>query len=229
MPTAPPIQAVVFDLDDTLYPERDYFHSGYRAVAAHLQRCRPGTPEVDEWMWQRFCRGDSDRMFDALSAQFGLGLSPAQIAELVEVYRTHRPAIQPLPEAVELLQQLRGLVKLGLLSDGFLPAQQYKLDALGLEGLFDVVVFTESLGRDCWKPSPAAFLHIAQRLGVPHAGCVYVADNPAKDFLPPNSLGWRTIQWRRADQVHAGRSAPVGGRPQRVVETLSQLQAALGA
>ena len=32
-----PIKAVVFDLDDTLYPEKDYVMSGFSAVAEYAQ------------------------------------------------------------------------------------------------------------------------------------------------------------------------------------------------
>ena len=38
------IHAVVFDLDDTLYLERYYVRSGYRAVAEHLQQLMAARP-----------------------------------------------------------------------------------------------------------------------------------------------------------------------------------------
>ena len=43
-------RALVFDLDDTLYPVRRYFQSAFGAIAAHLARrsglnpARPPTP-----------------------------------------------------------------------------------------------------------------------------------------------------------------------------------------
>jgi putative hydrolase of the HAD superfamily len=33
--------------------------------------------------------------------------------------------------------------------------------------------------------------------------CVYIADNPIKDFISPNRLGWRTIRIRRSGGIHA--------------------------
>ena len=227
-PAAPvPIQAVVFDLDDTLYPERDYVRSGYRAVADHLRRTLGVMQRLEDFMWDLFLAGQSAKVFDAASAHFDLHLSPAQIAELVELYRTHAPAIAPYSGAVELLALLRVRFRLGLLSDGFLPAQRLKLNALKIDRFFDHVLFTEDLGRDCWKPSPVGFQTIAERLAAAPQACAYVADNPAKDFLAANRLGWRTIQYLRPSQLHAAKPAPPDGRPQRVLHTPDALLAAL--
>jgi hypothetical protein len=44
----------------------------------------------------------------------------------------------------------------------------------------------------------------------------YISDNPSKDFVAPNRLGWRTIQLAYPGQVHAHLPAPEGGRPQFV-------------
>ena len=225
---APDIQAVVFDLDDTLYPEREYVRSGYRAVARHLRE-RIGRGEAFEaWLWDRFCRGESAGALDALDAHFGLGLGRDGIAELVSVYRGHRPEIRPFPGAESLLERLAQTFRLALLSDGFLPAQRLKLEAIGLGGFFEVTVFTEEMGRACWKPSPNGFKAVRGVFGVPHRRCAYVGDNPAKDFVAPNRLGWRTIRLACEGQVHADRSAPRGGEPHRTIRRLEDLESALG-
>jgi len=226
-PEKPTARAVVFDLDDTLYAERDYVRSGYRAVAEHLRR-RLGRPEAfDDWLWQRFCAGTSAGALDALNAAFALGLDAGQIAELVAVYRGHTPTLRPRDGAIELLEQLGESYRLALLSDGFLPAQRLKLDALGLGRFFEAIVFTEEMGRDCWKPSPAGYEAARQRLGVPHEACAYVGDNPAKDFLAANRLGWQTIRLLCDGQVHAGEPAPAGGEPHVVIRRLDELPDAL--
>ena len=36
------------------------------------------------------------------------------------------------------------------------------------------------------------------------AECVYVADNPTKDFAAPRALGWHTVRIRRPGGLHAG-------------------------
>ena len=229
MSTTQRIQAIVFDLDDTLYAERDYVRSGYHAVACHLRERLGRSDAFEDWLWARFLAGRSAGALDALNAEFALALTAARIADLVTVYRNHRPDIQPRGGAAELLERLRRRYPLGLLSDGFLPAQQLKLDALGLEGAFDAVVFTEAMGRDCWKPSPAGYLAVAERLGVRRDRCAYVADNPAKDFLAANELGWRTVRLLCEGQVHADKLPPPGGGAQVTVGDLAEIETALGS
>lgn len=228
MPPRRQIRAVVFDLDGTLYRERDYVRSGYRAASRALRRRTGRGDAFEQWLWQRFVSGRSAGAFDALSRRFRLRLSRSDIADLVNVYRNHLPTLRPCRGVPELLTRLRRKRrKIGLISDGFLPAQRLKFEALGLERMFDAVVFTESLGRDAWKPSPRAFERVRRMLGVAHAACAYVGDNPAKDFVAPNALGWLTVRWRRPGQVHANRPAPDGGRARRTIRTGPQLLALL--
>jgi len=227
--------AVVFDLDDTLYAERDYIRSGYRAIDAYLRqsfdidRLTHNGLVAGDWLWERFCGGEASGAFDALSETFDLALTREDIGQLVEVYRTHRPDIQPLAGAVEMLASLKARYRLGVLSDGFLPAQQLKLDALGLGDCFASVIFTEVLGREYWKPSPAGFEAIARELAVDHDACVYVGDNPSKDFVAPNALGWLTVQITRPGQVHAHKPAPPGGQASKVVHSWDEMVAVIEA
>ena len=238
------IKAVVFDLDDTLFPERQYVRSGYRAVARQLRgglnlrppagllrdrRDLPSQCALLDWMWRRFLRGERSFVFDALSDRFGLALSIQQIDELVQLYRRHTPAINCFRGVRGLLGKLRRRrLRLGLVSDGYLPAQTIKFEACGLARYFHAQVFTEKLGREAWKPSPRGFELIRRRLGVPHEACAYVADNPAKDFVAPNALGWMTVQWLRPGQLHSANAAPAAGQAKRIVRTSRQLLAALG-
>jgi putative hydrolase of the HAD superfamily len=223
------IQAVVFDLDDTLFLERHYVRSGYKAVADHLRNQLGRADRFEAWLWGQFLSGRRERLFDLLCERFELSLDCWGIGEMVEIYRCHRPVLVPCRGMAALLERLRRRgKKLALLSDGFLPAQRLKLEALGLERFFEAVLFTEELGRLAWKPSTVAFERLSKQLQVPHEACAYVADNPAKDFLPGNKLGWLTIQWRRRGQVHADQKWPFGGKPRRVVRNAQELVRLLG-
>ena len=216
-------QAVVFDLDDTLYAERDYVLSGYGAVAEHLSDDPARAGELRRWLRERFLGGQSAGAFDALNGNFSLGLGKRQIAELVEVYRNHSPRIAPRPGIPRLLEKLHRGSRLGIVSDGFLPAQKLKLDALGIVGYFDAVIFTEALGRESWKPSPAGFEALCKELQLDAGNCTYVADNPAKDFAAPNALGWRTVQLLMDGQIHSHKPAPPGGEAQFIVNSIDEL------
>jgi putative hydrolase of the HAD superfamily len=220
---------VIFDLDDTLYPERQYVLSGYRAVCRHLAEHFGGQERFERFLWNRFRRGSAAGAFDALSAAFKLGLDERNIAHLVGVYRQHMPDITAFAGMPDLLSLLRSRFRLGLLTDGFMPAQRLKLEALQLERFFDAVVFTEEIGREAWKPSPEGFERIREMLDRPHAACAYVADNLAKDFIAPNALGWLTVRYVQPGQIQrlpaaaaAALPACTVSLPGEVYETLVQ-------
>ena len=68
---------------------------------------------------------------------------------------------------------------------------------------------------------------LTKKLGVKPAQCVYVGDNPEKDFIAPNKLGFKTIQIVRPRGVHCKKQPPEGGRPGQIIGSISQLPAAV--
>jgi len=190
-------QAILFDLDDTLYPEREYVFSGFRAVAAWAE-VRMGIPQAQgvKELIGLYQAGQRGHTFDVWLQGHGKQ-QEAPVERLVEVYREHVPTIAPYPGVTELLNSLRGHYRLGLISDGYLAVQQRKLAALGLAHYFDAVVFSDEWGRAAWKPNPCPFEAALERLGdMPPTLTIYVADNPKKDFIGARQLGIKTIRVR---------------------------------
>ncbi len=218
-------QLVAFDLDDTLYPEREFVHSGFTAVAQHLDDL--GVIDAESFLHAAtslFTAGARGNIFDLALERLAVVFPAARVGELVRVYREHQPQIRPFADSPQLLQSLKATgVVLALISDGPWPTQQNKLRALGLEVYFDHLVFTGAQGEDWGKPSPKAFLEVMGASGVPAAACVYVADNPRKDFVGPNRLGWHTIRVRETSGLYGDTSPPPGGEPQATVNSFGAL------
>lgn len=190
-------EAIVFDLDDTLYPEREYVLSGFRAVAVWVES-HLGIDAAMAFagllrLYEQGVRGDT---FNRFLAQHGLADGEV-VAQLVQVYRTHEPQIHPFPEVSLLLAELHSHYRLGLVSDGNLAAQRAKWAALGLGVHFDAVVFSDALGPEAWKPSHKALDAVLERLNVAAEHAVYVGDNPLKDFLAARAVGMRSLRVRR--------------------------------
>ncbi len=224
------IRAVVFDLDDTLYPERAYVRSGYEAVAEYLskQTRAEGVPNLtrEEFLGkllQAFETGPRDRVFNAVLDELGWTVTVEEIRELVRVYREHGPRLKLEPAVRKVLKTLKQRFQLGLISDGFLPAQRLKAESLGLGKYFDAMIFTEELGREFWKPHPRAFERMEEILECSAGQCVYVADNTEKDFIAPNGRGWRTVQILRPDRIRQTEEPPPGGEAQQVITEIDQL------
>jgi len=215
---------VVLDIDDTLYLERDYVRSGFVAVGAWA-RDELGVDGLGERAWAAFEAGVRRTIFDDVLAGTGLDDTREIVPRLVEVYRSHAPTIEMLADARDWLDSLAPHVAVAVVTDGPLASQQAKADALVVTRWADLVVFTESLGPGRGKPHPAAFEHLERELGVSGDRCAYVADNPAKDFVAPHRLGWRTVRVRRPGGLHA--DVPSGDDVDAEITSLADLDTAL--
>jgi putative hydrolase of the HAD superfamily len=197
-------QAVVFDLDDTIYPEQAFVSSGFRSVASWLAS-RYGIPEGITFseLHGLFRSGVRGNTFDLWAVQHNLQ-DEGIVAQLVAVYREHTPLIEPFPEAVMLLQELHNQVKTALVTDGPLAVQQRKLQSLGIGHFFDAVVFSDAWGREAWKPSTIPYLHALATLKVDPQNAVYIGDNSKKDFLGARRAGMHSIKLCYAQGEYAG-------------------------
>lgn len=186
--------AAVFDLDDTLYPEKDYIRSGFCAVAGMF----PQLPDMADRLWSVFEKGLP--AIDKVLAEYSL--SEYKDAALT-VYRTHKPVISMYPEAQALLRSLAHTKKLGLLTDGRPEGQRAKIEALGLSDIFDEIIITDELGGpEFRKPAPISYELMQERMGVPFERMAYIGDNIRKDFTSPENLGMLSIWFRNPDGLY---------------------------
>lgn len=196
------IRVVVFDLDDTLYPERDYVVSGFSAVDRWLaEKC--SVEGFSERALALFSAGHRGRIFDEVLQQLGLPSTPARIAELVDVYRKHEPMLCLFPDAGAVLQKVASSFCLALITDGYRVTQDKKIAALNLAARIPCRIVTDALGREFWKPSLEPYRRVMAYYGGEAEDFVYVADNPRKDFIGARQLGWRTVRIRRPGCEHS--------------------------
>jgi putative hydrolase of the HAD superfamily len=221
-------KAIVFDLDDTLYFERDYVRSGFRAVASFIERCAGISAETAFHDFENLVEcGHAKDTFDQWLAGTKGSVSLTS-ADLVSVYRNHAPDIAPVPGIPRLLRQMRPKLKLALLTDGRLEQQQRKIEALGIAGEFDRVLLSDSLGRAYWKPSVKPYEAVLSSLDVAPGASVYVGDNPMKDFFGARSLGMATIRVRDARGLYAAAEPPTPEHaPDAIIGSLELLEETL--
>jgi putative hydrolase of the HAD superfamily len=204
------VKAVLFDLDDTLYPERTFVESGFRAVSRFLAtRHDLQEDRVAARMLEILDAEGRGKVFDRVLEEAGL-LSEWRVRLLLHVYRTHRPTISLFEDVVPSLTKLRERgVWLGIVTDGMASVQRRKMSALGIERYVDVVVCSDELGPEGWKPSPVAFQAALELLEIAPEEAAYVGDNVLKDFAGPNRLGMLSVVIRRPGvMAHAGEKAP---------------------
>jgi len=195
------MKAVLFDLDDTLYPEIEFVKSGFSSIARYLSlRYHIDKYTLFNQMLDLLQRDGRGKVFDTLLRNLNL-YTEEKVRLLVYLYRSHRPTIHLYEDALPTLEHLiHRNICLGLVTDGMASVQRNKIAALKLESLFDVIVCTDELGREYWKPSTTPYNIALDFLEVTPLETTYVGNDPSKDFLGANILGMSTIQVRRSEQ-----------------------------
>lgn len=185
-----PSSLIVLDLDDTLYSERDFQRSGFRAVLETLDVAH--TVHIDDLM--ELSRQGQD-VFESLNFDEHL----RHVA--LSIYRQHTPRISLYPDAAIFVDQaLAAGCTLAIATEGRSRSQRNKISALGLDDKISHVLISDEVGHR--KVEPEFFAEI-----LPIAddkNCVMIGDNPVKDFIVPNALGWDTfLLVERGDNVHS--------------------------
>jgi putative hydrolase of the HAD superfamily len=211
---------LVFDMDDTLYDERTFVRSGFGAVAELLAPvCGCSRAALLRQAMDLLDRQGRGRVFDELLRAHGRP-SRSLVERCLQTYRTHAPDIALWPEAARCLRR-HARLPLYVVTDGNVAAQANKARALGLYDSTKRVLLTHRFGLRHAKPSPYCFERIAAWERVRPEQVVYVADDPAKDFVGIRRLGFRTIR------VLTGRHAAVKAKPgydaERTIDSLAEL------
>jgi HAD superfamily hydrolase (TIGR01509 family) len=210
MPDLSKAKAVIFDLDGTLYRQdalrRAMLLRLARAHALHpitglrtarviaaYRRAQEHLREPQAWAAQLVDDEDSPSLAHAqlrLTCQW-TGADPAFVTRCVARWMDQDPltilAQYRRPGLLEFVQacRQRGL-RLGVLSD--YPAEA-KLAALGLDGMFDVVLAAQSAEVGAFKPNPRGLLAVAARLRVQPDRCVYIGDRVEVDAAAARAAG----------------------------------------
>ena len=188
------IKGIIFDLDDTLYSEKQYVRSGYRAIARRL-----GNKEAEEKLWNFFLEGKN--AIDELLEESG---QPDRKTECLEVYRNHMPDISLYDGVDGCIRELKNAgIKIGIITDGRVNGQKNKLAALGLAEIVDDIIITDELGGEQFrKPNDIAFRIMQNRWRIPFEEMAYVGDNLMKDFQAPRQLGMKSIYFENPDGLY---------------------------
>jgi putative hydrolase of the HAD superfamily len=217
---------VAFDLDDTLYPEVAFVKSGFTAVAQYLDDLELTVGESFlQVALSLFSEGMRGKIFNFALDHLEVDYSEGLISDLVRIYREHQPHIRPFKGSAYMLQSLRkqGCI-IALISDGPFRTQRNKLRALGFEESFHHIILTGAYGPEWSKPNERAFVEVMRQSRIPAYDCLYIADNPRKDFIAPNRLGWHTIRVRAKIGLYYHEISPAGGEPKETVENLTALR-----
>ncbi|HYY29975.1 MAG TPA: HAD family phosphatase [Chthoniobacterales bacterium] len=183
----------IFDCDGTL---ADSMPAHYRAWAATV---RKHGGQIPEDLFYELGGWPSTKMVEHLNELFGTSLDPDTVArEKEQYYVEHISTIQPIAEVVSFAREVARFAKVSVASGGVLAVVSRTIAAIGVAGLFPVVVTSEQVNRG--KPFPDMFLEAARRMAVTQGDCLVLEDSPA-GFEAAQAAGMDYVMVRRPARV----------------------------
>lgn len=212
---------VVFDLDDTLYKEKDFVRSGYAAVAEYIAgRAACDAARLIQVM------NEADNAFDALLSLKELKNFDITISDILTIYRSHMPSLTLPKESRDVLDCLHNLnIGIAVITDGRHLTQWNKIKSLEIDRIVEsrLIIVSEDIGAD--KTTVIPFKTVMNRY--PASTYIYIGDNPTKDFRCAKELGWLTVMLKDKDgeNVHSQNLDTISDiyKPAIIIDNIKQL------
>lgn len=209
------IRAVLFDIDDTLFPSSEF--ASLARKNAQRAMIAAGMDATEEQAQQEHFRiikkygSNYGRQLDLLASRFPCKKRLRAIAAGIAAYHDAKASIHPFPHAQSTLMHLQKKgYALCIASEGKAIKQWDKLVRLGLDLFFSHVFITR-------KKSPSFYRACAHRLRLSPSQCLMVGNHPKKDFSFSKKAGMHSLLLSRSS----------ARKKQAQIRSLDSLQALL--
>lgn len=216
------IKCVIFDLDDTLYSEITYVKQAFKNVAVYLSEKNNISFEIlYERMLELLDKNGRGQIFNDIIEEYSIKENPKK---LVEIYRATMPSLKLYEDARQCINLLKNKnIKLAIITDGCSQVQHNKINGLGLEEIMDCIIVTDDY-ENAAKPSTIPYKMIMEKLEInAPEDCVYIGDNPKKDFVGAREVGMHTARIIRSEGMFMHLEADEGYEADDVVDNLEKI------
>ncbi len=191
------IDAIFFDLDDTLFDATSLAEKARRAaIEAMIEKglsCI--TPEQGYDILKEIVTefgSNYDGHFNMLLKRLNASSSKLITQAIITYHRIKVQEIRLYTDVFGFLQNLKQqpACKLGIITDG-LPIKQWeKIIRLGLDVFFPFVFISDEIGIR--KPNPKLYTLACEKVGAPVSRSLYIGDRFDQDVLPAKQAGLLT-------------------------------------
>lgn len=197
--------SLIFDLDDTLYFQKDQFlktveQTGYLKELKQIEELYVFFQEASERTYKLQDDGqltlEEMRILRVIEAykQLGIQLDEEKALHWQESYEINQQNIQLNPSMKELLIYCyEQNVQLGIITNGPSKHQRMKIEALGLSQWFPEEHILVSGDMGISKPNKAIFTALEKKLMRQTKEYYYIGDNYDNDVVGALNMGWQPI------------------------------------
>jgi FMN hydrolase / 5-amino-6-(5-phospho-D-ribitylamino)uracil phosphatase len=212
----PTINAMTFDLDDTLYDNMPYIYQAEQALTDYIAEHYPAAAHLSKHDWMGY---KQQALFDEPSIQYDMGMlrlatlrlgfaASGYIGEELEAaalacftyFYQQRSNFTVAPEYCEVLDQLAAAMPLVAITNG-----NVDVNAIGLGQYFTHVYHANIDNRA--KPHADMFVKAQRALDLPTQQILHVGDNLYNDVLGAYQNGYKSA-WYAADRPMLIRQEP---------------------
>lgn len=197
-------KVVLFDLDDTLYLERDYVYSGYKVIANFIGEKYNLLSDDLYFKMIELSKESYSNVFNRLFNFYDIKIDNNELKKIIGIYKNHFPNIKLCKDSEKAINILleKG-IRLGLITDGDSIQQRNKINALKIEKYFEKIIITDELApnREFWKPNKKAFEIMVDFFKEEPRNMLYIGDNLNKDPFGALEVGINFKQIRRKDSI----------------------------
>ncbi|WP_299089407.1 HAD family hydrolase [uncultured Metabacillus sp.] len=199
------IEAVFFDLDDTLYDQLTPF-----GLALEFCKVEASTLNIEELfkrvryfsdvLWKLHTKGQMslealrvERLTNAFK-DFDLNITKEQALAIQERYEYEQQQIQAFPGIIEIIKDLqKNKSVVGILTNGPVHHQMNKIIALKLDQVIPKELIFISDGIGIAKPDKRIFEYVQRQIKIKPDKCCYIGDTWENDIAPSIEAGWNCI------------------------------------
>lgn len=229
------LQAILFDIDDTLFSTTEFARRARRNAVRAMVEAGLDLPEevvlkeLDEVLAEFSSNYEHhfDKLLQRLRPAALTRHNPALIvaAGVAAYHDTKFRELAPFDDVYPLLSDLKKAgIRLGVITHGWTVKQAEKLVRLRLVPYLDpqAIFISDQIGIS--KPNPKLYQTALADLGLEPAEVMYVGDSPEHDIAPPKALGMVTVWARRAAKHSCAGTSIV---PDHVVSDFDELRTIL--